>query len=51
VARRVGVKPIERGSLRIDFGEIITLDKQVVRPGSIPSRWARFRRTTILPSL
>jgi len=34
VARRVGVKPIERGSLRIDFGEIITLDKLVVRPGS-----------------
>jgi len=34
VARRVGVKPIERGCLRIDFGEIITLDKLVVRTGS-----------------
>jgi hypothetical protein len=34
VARRVGVKPIERGSFRIDFGEIIELDKLIVRPGS-----------------
>jgi len=34
VARRVGVEPIERGSLRIDLGEIITLDRLVVRTGS-----------------
>ncbi len=34
MARRVGVRPIERGCLRIDFGEIITLDKLVVRTGS-----------------
>jgi hypothetical protein len=34
VARRVGVQPIMRGSLRIDFGEKISLDKLVVRVGS-----------------
>jgi len=34
VARRVGVKPIERGCLRIDCGEIIELDRLIVRPGS-----------------
>jgi len=34
VARRVGVKPIERGSFRIDFGEVIEIDKLIVRPGS-----------------
>jgi len=34
VARRVGVKPIERGSFRIDFGEVIELDSLIVRPGS-----------------
>jgi len=34
VARRVGVKPIERGSFRIDFGEVIELDELIVRPGS-----------------
>jgi len=34
VARRVGVKPIERGSFRIDFGEVIEIDRLVVRPGS-----------------
>ncbi|MCP4048425.1 MAG: hypothetical protein GY732_20805, partial [Gammaproteobacteria bacterium] len=33
VARRVGVRPIERGSFRIDFGEVIKLDKLIVRPG------------------
>jgi hypothetical protein len=34
VARRVGVKPIERGCLRIDCGEIVELDRVIVRPGS-----------------
>jgi len=34
VARRVGVRPLERGSLRIDLGERISLDKLIVRPGS-----------------
>jgi len=34
VARRVGVKPIERGSFRIDFGEIVEVDKLIVRPSS-----------------
>jgi hypothetical protein len=34
IARRVGVKPLERGSLRIDFGERICLDELIVRPGS-----------------
>ncbi len=34
VARRVGVRPLERGSLRIDFGKRIRLDELVVRPGS-----------------
>lgn len=34
VARRVGVKPIERGSFRIDFGEVIELDQLIVKPGS-----------------
>ncbi|MHC4104668.1 MAG: discoidin domain-containing protein, partial [Planctomycetota bacterium] len=34
VARRVGVTPLYGGSLRIDFGEEISLDKLVVRTGS-----------------
>jgi len=34
VARRVGVKPIERGSFRVDFGEVIELDSLIIRPGS-----------------
>ncbi len=34
VARRVGVTPLNGGSLRIDFGEAIHLDKLIVRPGS-----------------
>jgi len=34
VARRVGVRPVERGSFRIDFGEVIELDSLIVRPGS-----------------
>lgn len=34
VARRVGVEPLSGGSLRIDFGEQISLDKLIVRPGS-----------------
>jgi hypothetical protein len=34
VARRVGVEPIERGSFRIDFGEVIEIDRLIIRPGS-----------------
>jgi hypothetical protein len=34
IARRVGVQPINRGSLRIDLGEVTRLDKLVVRAGS-----------------
>lgn len=34
LARRVGVQPINRGSLRIDLGEVTPLDKLVVRTGS-----------------
>jgi hypothetical protein len=34
VARRVRVAPINGGSLRIDFGEKISLDKLIIRPGS-----------------
>ena len=34
VARRVGVTPLQRGSLRIDLGETISLDRLIVRPGS-----------------
>jgi hypothetical protein len=34
VARRVGVAPLYGGSLRIDFGEEISLDKLIVRVGS-----------------
>jgi hypothetical protein len=33
-ARRVGVQPINRGSLRIDLGEVTQLDKLIVRTGS-----------------
>ena len=34
IARRVGMAPLNGGSLRIDFGEEISLDKLIVRPGS-----------------
>lgn len=34
VARRVGVTPLNGGSLRIDFGEKISLEKLIIRPGS-----------------
>ena len=34
VARRVGVAPLLGGSLRIDLGETISLDKLIVRTGS-----------------
>ncbi len=34
VARRVGMAPLQGGSLRIDLGETINLDKLIVRPGS-----------------
>ena len=34
VARRVGMTPLSGGSLRIDFGETISLDTLIVRPGS-----------------
>jgi len=34
VARRVGVTPLQRGSLRIDLGETVSLDRLIVRPGS-----------------
>jgi len=34
VARRVGVAPLNGGSLRIDFGEKISLEKLIIRPGS-----------------
>jgi hypothetical protein len=34
VARRVGVTPLYRGSLRIDLGETVSVDKLLVRPGS-----------------
>jgi hypothetical protein len=34
VARRAGVTPLSRGSLRIDLGESISLDKLVIRTGS-----------------
>ena len=34
VARRVGVAPLNGGSLRIDFGEAISLEKLIVRTGS-----------------
>lgn len=34
IARRVGMAPLNGGSLRIDFGEKISLDKLIVRPGS-----------------
>ena len=34
VARRVGVAPLYGGSLRIDFGEMISLEKLIVRSGS-----------------
>jgi len=34
IARRVGVQPINRGSLRVDLGEVTQLDKLVVRTGS-----------------
>ncbi len=34
VARRVRVAPLNGGALRIDFGEVISLDKLIVRTGS-----------------
>jgi len=34
VAHRVGVAPLNGGALRIDFGEAISLEKLIVRPGS-----------------
>ncbi|MDP7639107.1 MAG: discoidin domain-containing protein, partial [Candidatus Hydrogenedentes bacterium] len=34
VARRDGGTPLSGGSLRVDFGETIKLDKLIVRPGS-----------------
>lgn len=34
IARRVGIQPINRGSLRIDFAETISLDKLVVKVGT-----------------
>ncbi len=34
VARRVGMVPLNGGSLRIDLGETINLDTLIVRPGS-----------------
>ena len=34
VARRVGMAPLNGGSLRIDLGETINLDTLIVRPGS-----------------
>jgi hypothetical protein len=34
VARRVGMAPLSGGSLRIDLGEIISLDRLIVRTGS-----------------
>ncbi len=34
VARRVRVTPLNGGSLRIDFGEKISLEKLIIRPGS-----------------
>ena len=34
VARRVRVTPLNGGSLRIDFGEAICLEKLIIRPGS-----------------
>jgi len=33
-ARRVGVAPLKRGALRIDFGEEISLDRLVIKCGS-----------------
>jgi len=34
IARRVGVAPLNGGSLRIDFGEVVDLDTLIVRVGS-----------------
>jgi len=34
VARRVGMAPLQGGSLRIDLGETISLDTLIIRPGS-----------------
>jgi len=34
VARRVGNSPLHGGSLRVDFGEVIDIDKLIVRCGS-----------------
>jgi len=34
VARRVGMAPLHRGSLRVDLGKITTIDTLIVRPGS-----------------